>query len=289
MKSATHLLLWLLASAPLMASAATPNQARKEVKRQAVSQVQQAASAEQTWSLTLGAGLGAAPLYEGSRAYELGVVPYAEGALQTEGLGSFSISNAGLGWTPLAGDRWQASLLLSQDGGRDEHFNHSQIRGNDQDRNHLKGMGTIKSTLEAGFALAYQLDAMTVNLQAMQDIQERGHKGVWVDLGISREFELAPRWSSSLSLQTRWGDSDYMQSLFGVDANQSARSGFHQYHPGAGVKSVNLGSSLSYAVTDNWTLVMMVDAGELLGDAKDSPIVQSRYQLSTVVGTAYSF
>lgn len=289
MKTATHLALWLLASTPLMASAATAPQARKEVKRQAVKQVQQTASAEPAWSLTLGAGLGTAPLYEGSRAYEFGVVPYAEGSLQTEWLGAFSLSNAGLGWTPLAGDRWQATLLLSQDGGREERFKHSQVRGSEQDRNHLNGMGKIKSTMEAGVALGYQLDFATLNLQVMQDVLNRGHKGVWVDLGISREFELSPHWSTSLSLQTRWGDKDYMQSMFGVDAEQAARSGFRQYHPAAGIKSVNLGSSLSYAINDHWNLVMMVDAGELVGDAADSPIVQSRYQLGTVVGSTYRF
>lgn len=289
MKSATHLALWLLASAPLVATAATTNPARKDVKRQAIKQVQQKAATEQEWSLTLGAGIGIAPLYEGSRAYALSPLPYAEGSLQTEQLGMFSFSNAGLSWTPLSNDRWQASLLLSQDGGRDEHFNQSQIRGDEQDRDHLDGMGNVKSTMEAGVALGYQLGSMTLSLQAMQDVQERGHRGVWVDLGLSRELELAPRWSSTLSLQTRWADSDYMQSLFGVDAEQAARSGFRQYNPSAGLKSVNLGGSLNYAVNDHWTLVMMVDAGELVGDAANSPIVQSRYQLSTVAGGAYRF
>lgn len=289
MKSTTQLVLWLLTCTPLAATAANPDQARKTVKKEAVKQIPQKATTEQDWSLTLGAGVGIAPLYEGSSAYELSPVPYAQGALMTEHFGMFSFGTAGLGWTPFGNDRWQATLLLSQDGGREEHFNHSQIRGNRQDRRHLDGMGDIKGTMEAGLALSYQWDAVTLNLQAMQDVLERGHKGVWVDLGLSSEFELSPRWSSSLSLSTRWGDQDYMQSLFGVDAKQASHSSFYEYHPHAGIKSVNVGGSLSYAVSDHWTLVMMIDAGELVGDAKNSPIVQSRHMLNTIVGGTYSF
>lgn len=279
----------LLASIPALANAATANRARQDVRQQAVHQVQHAAAAEQPWSLAMGAGLGMAPLYEGSRAYNLSPLPYLQGAWTSQSLGQFSLGNAGLGWTPLGNEQWQATLLLAPDSGRHETFSHSNLRGTDADRNHLAGMGAIHSTLEAGIALQYQVATLGFSLQAMQDVLERGHKGIWIDLGVARAFELTPRWNSSVNLQTRWADSDYMQSLFGVDDRQAANSGFARYAPGAGIKSVSLGGTLNYAVSDHWMLVMMLNGSELVGDAGRSPIVQQRFMLSSALGSAYRF
>lgn len=290
MSTPCNTLLLLLGSG--LALAATPptnNSARQDVRQQAVRQVQKKATTEQQWSLTLGAGAGTAPLYEGSRAYALAPLAYAQGTLQTENFGQFSLGNSGLGWTFLGDENWQATLLLNQDGGRDETYSGSVIRGNKADQEYLKGMGRVKSTMEGGLALQYQLGPVALNLQAMQDLLERGHKGIWVDLGIGSDIELAPHWSTSVTLQTRWADADYMQSMFGVDATQSANSGFAQYHPGAGIKSVTLGTDLSYEISDHWSVVMMLSASDLVGDAEHSPIVQNRYQYSGVIGTAYHF
>lgn len=76
------------------------------------------------------------------------------------------------------------------------------------------------------------------------------------------------------ALSADWADDHYTRSFFGVDADQSARSGLPQHTAGAGFKSVNLELSVLYPVSKSWIVQGLAGYSKLMGDVEDSPIVK---------------
>ena len=78
---------------------------------------------------------------------------------------------------------------------------------------------------------------------------------------------------------------------FGIDAGQSFNSGYAQYYPGAGLRSVGVGTSALWRITDKLTFVAFGSYNYLADVAASSPLVQgpagSRNQF--VVGSALSW
>ncbi len=86
-----------------------------------------------------------------------------------------------------------------------------------------------------------------------------------------------------------WGNDEYAQTLFGVDAQQSLRSGFAQYDPGSNATFMRFSLGAQYALTDKWILGSRITASRLLGDAADSPIVEDENQNTYALFMMYRF
>jgi outer membrane protein len=80
-----------------------------------------------------------------------------------------------------------------------------------------------------------------------------------------------------------------MQSSFGIDATQSANSGYAVYTPSAGLRDVRINTSLTYRVTERIGITGAVSLSSLQGDAKDSPIVRRRSSANGVLAVSYAF
>jgi outer membrane scaffolding protein for murein synthesis (MipA/OmpV family) len=79
-----------------------------------------------------------------------------------------------------------------------------------------------------------------------------------------------------LTIDGTWADDDYMSSYFGVNANNAARSGLHQFNADAGFKDAGITLSYTYAFGERWGLTALARYDRLFGDAADSPIVDDR-------------
>ena len=80
-----------------------------------------------------------------------------------------------------------------------------------------------------------------------------------------------------------------MTSFFGVSAAQSINSGLPEYRPDAGFKDVYVGATASIDLTDRWTLLLMGRYSRLVGDAADSPIVETENQFYGGAALSYKF
>jgi MipA family protein len=67
-----------------------------------------------------------------------------------------------------------------------------------------------------------------------------------------------------------------MQTFFGVDAQQSARSGLPVFSPDSGLSSSRLFFSAGYEIRLGWLIGGQLYVSRLLRDAADSPITQRR-------------
>ena len=130
-------------------------------------------------------------------------------------------------------------------------------------------------------------------------VRQRGtrfHAGVNVGMGkdhtlyalIDGKVRLSDTVFLSAGPRLSVTDGTYNQAYFGVNAGQSINSGYAQYYPGAGLRSVGAGTSAVWRIHDQLTLVAF-GSYNYLGDlAANSPIVTgpggSRNQF--IVGSA---
>jgi outer membrane scaffolding protein for murein synthesis (MipA/OmpV family) len=78
------------------------------------------------------------------------------------------------------------------------------------------------------------------------------------------------------SLAASWASREYMSNRFGISAADAARSGLRPFDADAGFKDVELGLGATYAFSKNWSVTMSGLYQHMLGDAADSPIVDDR-------------
>lgn len=104
-------------------------------------------------------------------------------------------------------------------------------------------MGDIKGSAIVVRGLGYRVtDWLTVQLQAEVPVSERDN-GEAVHFGIASPFYTSPKNALTLALTGSWGSSKYVQTYYGVNAAQSAASGFARHDAGSGL----------YAYSLNWT------------------------------------
>ena len=76
-----------------------------------------------------------------------------------------------------------------------------------------------------------------------------------------------------------WADDDYMDAFFSVNSAQAVSSGLlGEYDAEAGIKDVYIGLNADVPLTDVWSLKLTGQYSRLLGDAADSPIVETENQ-----------
>ena len=140
-----------------------------------------------------------------------------------------------------------------------------------------------------GGFLRYDLPYLAAKVELRRGLG--GSNGLVFDALVDAKLRLSNTVFLSGGPRLSVTDGTYNQAYFGVDANQSINSGYAQYYPGAGLRSVGVGTSAVWRIHDQLTLVAF-GSYNYLGDlAANSPIVTgpggSRNQL--VVGSALSW
>lgn len=98
--------------------------------------------------------------------------------------------------------------------------------------------------------------------------------GTLATLDAEASFRPAERWSLAVGPGLTWASRHYMQTVFGINAEQAARSGRAVYDAGSGVSLVRLAATLNYRLDERWNLGARLSLGRLQGDAADSPLTE---------------
>ena len=226
--------------------------------------------ASRKWAFSLGVAGGFAPDYEASDDYEFGIGPDIAFSWQDR----IFYKGRSLGANLLRTKNLKAGPILSWNSGRDE-----------DDNSKLDGLGDVDSTIEAGGFIAYRMKPMRFRLEVRQDVGSE-HEGALVELsgGTGLPFEKPLVF---VSLGATWASDDYMESFFGVDAQQSGASGLQAYNADGGIKDVNIGLTGGYSITNRWRVGGKLEYKRLVGDAADSPIVDDENQFLVGVSLTY--
>ena len=227
----------------------------------------------------VGAAVFVTPKWEGSKSYEAIGFPFVapasygsgtDGTLQIKGIDDIRfrlINQSGFEAGPLVGYRL----------GRDA-----------SDSVRLTGLGDVEGGLVAGGYAGYRAGATF--FYASYHHQVTGDEtGGLLRLGVEQAIRLAPNTRLTATLATSYASQDYMTSFFGVSTAQAAASGLPVYRPDAGFKDVSAGLTAFLDIDRNWTLALTGRYSYLVGDAADSPIIETRNQFFGGVGLSYKF
>lgn len=261
---------YLLIIAAVLGS--TPGWAQEQSLEDQTLQQQGLTRAQAGWSVTLGAGVAAAPRYPGASRERLRPVPL----ISIDYDDRLIIGPAGIGLIALHRQGFRAGPVLGFEGGR---------RASDDPR--LTGLGDISATATAGLFAAYDRGPIAVTATARQAISHTGN-------GFSGllQIEVHPRIGRAriaLGPDLEFGNNEFQQTWFGITPAQSAASGLREYTPTAGINRVGVHFGLTYRATAHVLWRAFARVSDLTGDAAQSPIVERRMQYVIGAGIAYHF
>ena len=217
-----------------------------------------------------------APWFEGSAYYRVLPVPNLDLRYKRDKV--FISARDGVGATLLEGDGFKFGPILRY-----------RFARNDWDGPGLYGMGGVPFTVEGGGFARYDLPFLSAKVEVRRGLG--GSNGLVFDALLDGKLRLADNFFLSGGPRLSVTDSTFNQAYFGVNYNQSQASGYAQYFPGAGLRSVGLGTSAVWRITDQLNAVAFGAWNRLTDVAAASPIVTAanvagdaeRAELATIV------
>lgn len=169
---------------------------------------------------------------------------------------------------------WGPRLTL--DAGRDE-----------DDADALRGMGDIEMRPELGAFVSYALMPGLRVGTSFRYGSGNDRDGLLGDVSVRGMVPVSPTVRLTAGLTVTLANTKSMQSQFGVDAEQSLRSGYALYTPGSGLRDVNLQLGGMVNLGTNTMLMLGVNARSLMGDAVDSPLTRKRTSVGALATLSF--
>jgi outer membrane scaffolding protein for murein synthesis (MipA/OmpV family) len=215
------------------------------------------------WHFDLGVGLGQEPTYAGSSKSNGEFNLLARALYKTERGHRYSIGLGEFGATFTINPTTQFNVFLEFEEGRDS-----------ADDPALTGMDSIDSTVEGQFVLARRFGNTSVFAVLQPDLLGKANKGLVWFVGAGHDVFLKNnRWRLATRLDLSGANAEYMRTEFGVTAQEATRTGYSQYQPGGGLKSLTLGLNAEYFFSKRFSLLGAIEAEHYLSKAADSPLI----------------
>ncbi len=238
-------------------------------------------------SVRLGAAVVVEPEYEGSdevRVYGLPIIrpDLSAGDSGAGGLLSRYVTFEGIDDVRLKliqADGLTAGPLGGYAFGRDE-----------DDGDLLEGLGDVDDGAVVGAFVAYTVGGLTFDVVYQHQVSGNVD-GYRLTFGGEIEREIGAHSTASVRVGATYADDNYTSAYFGVSDAQAANSvaQLAAFDAGSGIKDVHVEFGAVLAIDDRWALHPELRYARLVGDAADSPIVESEDQLSGRLGLSYKF
>ncbi|MDZ4262946.1 MAG: MipA/OmpV family protein [Pseudomonadota bacterium] len=223
-------------------------------------------------STSLGIGAAYVPRYEGSDQHRWRALPLIDIRR-----GRFFLGIGGMGVDLSANEGTQFGPRIGYRVGRKESYS-----------THRQGLGTIHSGAEAGLFLRKQIGAMFIRGNISSAVGNAA-KGITAQLGSGYHMRIGTDNHLIVDASLNWADGNYTATYFGVTTQQALASGLNSYDAGAGIKSYGVGLNWTHSFAAGWFSNMGIRASRLVGDAADSPIVETKTQLMSTAAAGYRF
>ena len=155
----------------------------------------------------------------------------------------------------------------------------------------LEGLDPVRFGGElGGFAEVYPTDWLRIRAELRQGI--RSHKGIVADVAADGFVDVTDTVRISGGPRLSAASSDYFDAYYGVNASESAKSGYSQYNPSGGLSSVGAGAAITWQATEKLETSAFAEYKRLMGPAADSSIVReggSRNQFLVGLSATYRF
>jgi outer membrane scaffolding protein for murein synthesis (MipA/OmpV family) len=239
------------------------------------------------WDVSLGLGIGVAPVYEGSMHYLPSPIPVI--AIRWRDTVSLGIDGLSL-YHKTGGVRYGAGVMY--DPGRED--DGKNMFGMSSGDHRLEGLGKIKPAAGLKAFASYDVHPfqqipLVVLDASVTKLLGSSNDGVLVQGGLAMPFQLGQSWRLTPKISTTWANDNYMNDYFGVTPEQAARSRFSTYKAKAGMKDASVGLKATYSINKNWFVSGDGRVKKLLGDAATSPISATNINASIVTLVGYHF
>lgn len=250
------------------------------------------ASAGGEWEFEIGGGVGYGSKYEGSDEMEVMFLPVL-GVTWNDRV--YLTTEDGLGAVVYDDYDFTVDVSLNYEWGRDQ-----------SDSSDLRGLGDVDGAPTLNLSLEYEVGPVSPFVELTRHLG--GTDSLEVSFGVETmipvsvlmgegsassgaesddEDENGPAFLAGIS--TTWSDDKYMDSYFGINSTQSARSGLSRFNAKSGFKAVGAELGFVYPVFESWEVRTMVEYSRLIGDAADSPISKDNNVLFGGVAVSYKF
>jgi MipA family protein len=221
------------------------------------------------------------PKFEGAKSYDVLGFPFIAPAGFGQGASTIDIRGADdIRFRLIQNNGFEAGPLAGWRFSRDQ-----------DDAARLQGLGDIDGGLVVGAYAGYRAGPWFFSASYHHQVTGDDDTGGLVRLAIDHTWRLSPTAKLVTSVGTAYASSDYMQTYFGVTAAQSAASlaGLPQFDPSAGFKDVSVGATATIELDPRWTLYLTGRYSRLIGDAADSPVIETENAFFGGAGLSYKF
>ncbi|MDF7662675.1 MipA/OmpV family protein [Erwiniaceae bacterium L1_54_6] len=236
-----------------------------------------AASSQKNFSI--GMAGQSLPRYSGSDKRRWQLVPL----VQARDGAFFVDSQKGLGYDLQSDSGLYLEHTLGYNLGRSER-NSDWRDGSDR----LKGMGNIKATVNTSVAAGWSVTPW-LTLEGKATVPLSDSQGV----NYQTSATLIPLQTSTdtvaFSTAALFGDSRFMNTFYGISAEQSQHTGYAQYHAPGGFYGADTSLTWSHQFTPHWGALASADYIWLDKHAEESPIVLRRNEAALTLGVLYTF
>lgn len=244
--------------------------------------------APQGWTMTVGVAPVFGMAWQGSKDTALSIFP----DLRVNYKDTLFLSvQDGLGWNAVNRDGWKAGPIVRSRFGRNEDDGGSPFLvagGSDA----LRGMGDVDIAGEAGAFVEKRLGAKRQwRLRAEVRQGFGGHEGVVGDV-LAQYSGRSGKVMYAVGPRATFASGDFMQTYYGVDAGQSARTGLAVSRPDGGLVSFGLGANLIRPLDRKRAVAVFAGVDRLGGEPAGSALIRERgqrTQFSLGVGYSYRF
>lgn len=184
----------------------------------------------------------------------------------------------GLGLDLTRSDTLRISLGLRVDSGRNESASPA-----------LAGMGDVKRTIRARIGGTWKFKpGWRFGAGWTIDAFGRGGGNI-LETKLEHDWRISPRLELTTGTALSVAGPRYMQTYFGVTAEQAARTGYPVYEPGSSVRDVQVYTTLRVEIAQDWVGLVGVGYNRVLGQAADSPLTQRAGAITLTGGLGWRF
>ncbi len=226
----------------------------------------------------VGMGLSYGPTFFGSDESDAGAIPLID--LEIGRYGFFNQRGVGLqNSTTLQNGKLRYGLGIGYD------FEERIVK----DDARLNGLQDVEAGATATLFVEYDADQLTYGIEVQRGLSDGGHEGTRAKLYGTFSTELGERVRVSATPYLTWVDNAWMDSYFGVTADQASVSRLTAFDPGSGLAQGGIALTGSYALSERTVLFTSLDYSSLIGDAKDSSVSFDDTRVSISTGVLYRF
>jgi len=231
------------------------------------------------WTVTIGAELGWAPTFLGSKGSEFTGVPV--GDIRKAGTPrQFKNPRDGFGFAIIDTPQFKAGPVANYVMGRWQ-----------KEDNALRGLGNVDFAFEAGAFLEYWWAPW---LRTRGEIYQGfgGHDGLVGNLFADVVVPVTQKLTLSAGPRVSFATSTALSPYFSVTPSQSVTSGLPVYNVKGGVESYGAGAQVRYDWTQQWATYVFVEYVRLTDSVANAPLVKRRgdpNQTAVGLGVTYTF